>query len=431
MDGAQLITIFPSTIHGDIVAPASKSSMQRACAAAFVKKGISIIHNPGIANDDKASLDVIQKMGAIVTTLEDGSLKIDSSNIQTKENVIIDFGESGLGSRMFTPIAALNEGKVHITGHGSLTTRPMNFFDEVLPKLEVEIKSNDGKLPLDIQGPLVPHNITVDGSLSSQYLTGLLLSFAAAQANNVTIKVENLKSKPYIDLTLKVMEDFQLKLPENHNYESFKFGTESVISKDIIEYQVEGDWSGGAFLLVAAAVGGSSVIKGLDVQSTQADKAIINALQESGVQMSIGFDQIEITKPAKLKPFRFDATECPDLFPPLVALAANCEGDSMIEGVTRLAHKESDRGLTLQEEFGKMGITIDLKGDVMIVHGGTGIHAATTHSHNDHRIAMAIAIAALNANGAVAIEEPMAVNKSYPNFYEHIQKLGVKLEVKF
>ncbi|QES89255.1 3-phosphoshikimate 1-carboxyvinyltransferase [Rhizosphaericola mali] len=427
MDGAQLITVYPSKISGEIVAPASKSSMQRACAAAFVKKGISIIHNPGIANDDKASLAVIQTLGAIVTELENGSLKIDSSDISTKELVTIDFGESGLGSRMFTPIAALSASKVHITGHGSLTTRPMNFFDEVLPKLEVDIQSNEGKLPLDIQGPLVPHNITVDGSLSSQYLTGLLLSFAAAQANNVTIKVENLKSKPYIDLTLKVMEDFQLKLPENHNYESFTFGTESVISKDTIVYQVEGDWSGGAFLLVAAAVGGSSVIKGLDVQSTQADKAILNALQESGVQLSIGFDQIEITKPTSLKPFRFDATECPDLFPPLVALAANCQGDSMIEGVTRLAHKESDRGLTLQEEFGKMGIEVELKGDVMIVHGGTGIQSATTTSHNDHRIAMAIAVAALNANGPVAIQDPMAVKKSYPNFYEHIEKLGVKV----
>lgn len=426
----QEVTVFPGKVSGVITAPASKSSMQRACAAALVRRRSSIIHNPGISNDDIASQGVIQTLGATITKQEDDSLLIDSSSAaKVGQQLEVHFGESGLGIRMFTPIAATLESAIHITGEGSLLTRPMNFFDEVLPQLDVKIESNNGKLPLDIKGPLVPKDIAVDGSLSSQYLTGLLLAYAALDAKNVTITVENLKSKPYVDLTLKVMSDFGLKVPTNNNYERFVFDDSSTKSDKTIEYAVEGDWSGGAFLLVAGAIAGQLTVKGLDPQSTQADKAILQALQDSKCQLSIGFDQIEIGKPLELKPFRFDATECPDLFPPLVALAANCKGDSMIEGVSRLAHKESDRGVTLQEEFGKMGIAVELKGDVMIVHGGTGIKSSTTHSHHDHRIAMACAVAALNADGPIVIEEAPAVKKSYPNFYDHMLKIGV--DVKF
>lgn len=423
------VTILPGKVSGTITAPASKSSMQRACAAALVRHGKSIIHNPGISNDDIASKAVIQKLGAIITEQEDGSIIVDSSHKEVFENLTIHFGESGLGIRMFTPIAATLDCPIHITGEGSLVTRPMNFFDAVLPILGVDVASNNGKLPLDIKGPLVPKDITVDGSLSSQYLTGLLLAYAALDAQNVTIKVENLKSKPYVDLTLKVMADFGLKVPENDNYERFIFHNNVKKIETIVDYSVEGDWSGGAFLLVAGAVAGQLVVKGLDPQSTQADKAILQALQDTKSNLSIGFDQIEIGQPLKLQPFRFDATECPDLFPPLVALAANCNGDSMIEGVSRLAHKESDRGITLQEEFGKMGIVIDLKGDVMIIHGGTGIKSALTHSHHDHRIAMACAVAALNARGPIEIEEAKAVKKSYPNFYNHLRSIGGNVKI--
>ena len=149
------------------------------------------------------------------------------------------------------------------------------------------------------------------------------------------------------------------------------------------EYTVEGDWSGGAFLLVAGAIAGPIVVRGLDVQSTQADKAILQALRDSGASLTIDGDKIDIGpaggaslaggRSGQLKAFHFDATDCPDLFPPLVALAAYAEGTTIITGVSRLAHKESNRGLTLQEEFGKMGVRIDLVGDKMLIHGGGGV----------------------------------------------------------
>jgi 3-phosphoshikimate 1-carboxyvinyltransferase len=153
----------------------------------------------------------------------------------------------------------------------------------------------------------------------------------------------------------------------------------------------------------------------------------MEALEKAGAEILPGVYTIIVQK-SGLKAFELDATDCPDLFPPLVALAANCNGKTKIKGVSRLAHKESDRGITLQQEFGKMGIRIDLDGDYMYVHGGTGIKGATVHSHNDHRIAMACAVAALNASGAVTIENAEAINKSYPEFYDHLELLGVAVQ---
>ncbi len=415
--------ILPSAISGSLYAPASKSAMQRACAAALLTRGTSVIHNPGISNDDKAALNIIQQLGAVVEKKED-VIEVKSGGVQPVGNTL-DCGESGLSIRMFTSVAALSKEPITITGHGSLKTRPMDFFNEVLPQLEVDCKSEDGKLPLHIKGPLQPKNITVDGSLSSQFLTGLLFAYAAADANDVTITVENLNSKPYVDLTLEVIQSFGLKAPVNNDYKSFYFPETAVRSaaQEPIHFTVEGDWSGAAFLLVAGAVAGNIVVKGLNTFSAQADKAILQALTQAQAVMSVEEAQITM-KPGQLQAFHFNATDCPDLFPPLVALAAYCEGTTVIEGVHRLAHKESDRAATLQQEFGKLGVDVQLQDDLMIIKGTDAIKGAAVSSHNDHRIAMACAVAALKATGAVEVEGAQAVNKSYPNFWQHLQQLG-------
>ena len=421
-----IVTIQPSTLYGKVIAPASKSSMQRACAAALLRKGKSIIYNYGISNDDKAALSIIENLGARII-IDNGQLIIESEGIKPVSNEI-NCGESGLSIRMFAPIVALNKNEITINGSGSLTTRPMNFFDEIFPQLNIQIKSNNGKLPLIVKGPLQPKNIEIDGSLSSQFLTGLLMAYAASNANNVSIKVNNLKSKPYVDLTLKVMQDFGLNVPENRNYEEFVFLPSTMnYQLSTISYTVESDWSGGAFLLVAGAIAGNIVVKGLDINSTQADKKIIEALKDCGCNISINGNEIHIST-ADLKAVKFDATDCPDLFPPLVALAAYCKGTSFIKGVSRLAHKESNRGLTLQQEFVKFGVAIILDGDIMKVNGGNGLKGNVVHSHHDHRIAMACAVTALKANDETIIEEADADNKSYPNFYEHLKKLGMNIK---
>lgn len=395
--------------------------MQRGCAASLLFNGTTIIRNPGHSNDDKAALGVIKDMGAVIKKLDDGSLQITGGGVSPDCDTV-NCGESGLGIRMFTPIISLSNKRITINGEGSLVTRPMDFFDEVLPQLGVEIISKEGKLPLQVKGPLQPKNITIDGSLSSQFLTGLLFGYAASNAKEVTITVNNLKSKPYIDLTLAVMKQFGWEV-ENRHYEQFHFTGTNKQPSSTITYTVEGDWSGAAFLLVTGAIAGDIVVKGLDVQSTQADRAVLQALQSCGARMSIQAEQIGIG-PAALKAFQFDATECPDLFPPLVALAAYCKGTTVIEGVNRLTHKESNRALTLQEEFGKMGVDIELQDNLMLIKGGNGLKGASVHSHHDHRIAMACAVAALKATGETVISEAQAINKSYPDFYGHIEQLG-------
>ncbi len=214
---------------------------------------------------------------------------------------------------------------------------------------------------------------------------------------------------------------------DHKNYEVFHFGTPANQQQPQREYTVEGDWSGAAFLLVAGAIAGDIEVGGLDLHSTQADKAVLTALQSAGANLAVKDNIIRIGRGA-LKAFHFDANECPDLFPPLVALASFCEGKSVIAGVNRLTHKESNRALTLQEEFGKLGIRIVLHDDVMSIDGNASVRATRVHSHHDHRIAMACAVAALRADGPVIIEDAEAINKSYPDFYEHLQRLGTTVE---
>jgi 3-phosphoshikimate 1-carboxyvinyltransferase len=419
------VIIHPSSLTGDIQVPASKSSMQRACAAALLHVGETILKNPGHSNDDKAALSIIQNLGAKVEWKGD-AVHIQSNGVNPVSNEL-NCGESGLSIRMFTPIASISKKEISIIGSGSLLTRPMNFFDEVLPLLSIDTNTNAGKLPLIVKGPLKPATISIDGSLSSQFLTGLLMAYSALTPKGVSIEVIDLASKPYIDLTLSVMRDFGMKMPVNHDYKRFEFAQDDFVADDKnVEYTVEADWSSASFLLVAGAIAGPIHLKGLDLLSTQADKAIMDALMSAGAGVAIDAKGITV-HPTTMNGFEFNAFDCPDLFPPLVALASFCNGRSTISGVSRLKHKESDRATALIEEFTKLGVEIYLDGDSLVVVGGEKLIGATVHSHHDHRIAMATAVAALRADGDTIIEEAFAVSKSYPNFYSDLQLLGASL----
>jgi 3-phosphoshikimate 1-carboxyvinyltransferase len=427
------ITIRPSFLSGTIQSPASKSSMQRACAASLLSPGETVIENPGHSNDDLAALGVIEGLGSNVNQIQGGAIEVISSGVRPLAEEV-NCGESGLAIRMFAPIVALSDKRIVITGQGSLLNRPMNFFDDVLPQLGVEIRSHKGRLPLEIKGPLQPKNISIDGSLSSQFLTGLLMAYSASRASAVTIQVNGLKSKPYVDLTLKVMKDFGMPVPDHSNYETFYFsGVAGPASQKRI-YRVEGDWSGAAFLLVAGVVSGKVNVLGLDLQSRQADKAILDALRRCGAILEVQEGSIKTTSDfgnrGDLRPFEFDATECPDLFPPLVALACYCRGTSVLKGTDRLLHKESNRALTLQEEFRKMDVDIEIRDDRMLVSGGNPVKGSRVHSRHDHRIAMACAVAALGATGETTIQEAQAIDKSYPDFFENLRSLGAVLNTE-
>jgi 3-phosphoshikimate 1-carboxyvinyltransferase len=319
---------------------------------------------------------------------------------------------------MFSPIAALYTAEITMVGANSLKKRPMFMIEEALNQLGVKCASTGGFLPLTIEGPLVGGHCEIDGSVSSQLLTGLLMALPLA-AKDSQIKVNNLKSKPYIDMTIQILKSFGITV-ENSDYSLFRIrGNQKYIPHS---YTVEGDWSGGAFLLVAGAINGNICVKGLRSDSMQSDMAIIKALEKAGAHIITGDDQVEISK-SELKAFEFDATESPDLFPPLVALASYCEGISSIKGVSRLIFKESNRAVTLKEEFGKMNIRMEIIDDVMHVTGGKP-KAARVESHDDHRIAMALAVASLGADGKVYIRDSQCVAKSYPGFFDDLRQLG-------
>jgi 3-phosphoshikimate 1-carboxyvinyltransferase len=249
----------------------------------------------------------------------------------------------------------------------------------------------------------------------------LLFAFAKSCTVPVRITVKDLSSRPYIDLTISVLKSFHFQI-ENHNYEVFTIYPREPLPAHSIKYTVEGDWSNAAFLLVSGAIAGEISLKGADLDSCQGDKNIVQALYDCGADVHLHNKEITVKK-KPLKAFEFDATHCPDLFPPLVALAAYCKGKTMVKGVTRLLFKESNRAVALRDEFKKMNADIELNGDWMTINGGNEIKGADVSSHNDHRIAMATAVAALGAKGNTTIQNAEAVKKSYPDFYKDLKKI--------
>ncbi len=409
----------PSEISGTIKAPSSKSMMQRAVAAAVLSKGSTRITNVTFSNDTRAALRVAEALGAKVK-IEEDTVLIDGGFKPTGD--VLNCGESGLGFRMFTAIAALHNRELTITGEGSLLNRPVTMVEKPLKKLGVKVKTTRGFPPIRIKGPLKAGKAKVDGSVTSQFLTGLLMALPMVEGKS-RLKVKQLRSNPYIDMTMALQGDFGVRM-QHTDYELFFIDGPQQYAAG--EYQVEGDWSGAAFPLVAGALGGSVTVTGLDTVSTQADRRILIALKACGAKIKMTEESVSITK-AGLKAFDFDATNCPDLFPPVAALACNCEGTSVIHGTKRLIHKESNRAMTLEKEFTKLGAKIRLQDNRMEIEGGP-LQGGVIDSHNDHRIAMAGALAAINASGPVTINDAGCAAKSYPGFFEDFIAIGGQVD---
>ncbi|MFZ0281798.1 MAG: 3-phosphoshikimate 1-carboxyvinyltransferase [Bacteroidales bacterium] len=412
-------SVEPSHVTGDIKAPPSKSMTQRAIAAAMLADGESLILNPSYCDDSLAAMGIAVGLGAKVEPAPDVMRITGCRGLKEKR---LNCGESGLAIRMFSPIAALYPEEIIMIGSGSLKKRPMSMIGDALNQLGARCISTDGFAPLTIRGPLKGGSCEIDGSMSSQLLTGLLMALPNA-TNGSEITVNNLKSKPYIDMTLGILKDFGISIT-NEGYRLFRVaGKQNYIPGN---YEVESDWSGGAFLLVAGAINGNLKVTGLRSDSFQSDKVILNALEKAGANIKVSDTRIEISK-AQLKAFEFDATESPDLFPPLVALAAYCIGVTKLKGASRLAFKESDRASVLSAEFRKMNIAVEIKDDYLFITGGE-VKGAKVNSHNDHRIAMAAAIAALGASGKVSIKDSHCISKSYPGFFDDLRKIGAVVE---
>jgi 3-phosphoshikimate 1-carboxyvinyltransferase len=227
-----------------------------------------------------------------------------------------------------------------------------------------------------------------------------------------------LQSKPYIDLTISVLEKFDINIV-NENYQHFFIAGKQNYNACTLE--IEGDWSGTSCLLAAAATGGSITVENLNPQSKQADVAMLDVLRLCGANVMVEENKITVEK-NHLNAFEFDATDCPDLFPAIVALCANCKGTSIIKGALRLQNKETSRAEILKHEFAKLNVKIELKNDIMYI-AGSNICSATVDTHGDHRIAMALAAASVCADGNLIIENAECVSKSYPDFWTDFFKI--------
>ncbi|MBI5223763.1 3-phosphoshikimate 1-carboxyvinyltransferase [Candidatus Micrarchaeota archaeon] len=415
-------SVKPGKIEGEINAPGSKSEMQRVLIAAALAKGKTKILNPTDCEDALATIEVIRALGAKVT-IEQDKIEVEGSGVLAKiQDNTLNCGESGTCMRMIAAVAALAQETVIISGKGSLLKRPMTMVEEPLIKLGVKCESNSSMPPLRIKGPILGGQIEVDGSSSSQFVSGLIMALPICK-NDSIIRVLNLKSKDYVALTKSIINKFGIEIEANPDFQEIRIKGRQKYKPTTIG--ISGDWSGAAFMLVAGAVAGKIKVSGLS-NNEQPDAKIIEALEMAGAKIEKPRNEQEIIiAKRKLNAFDFDATDCPDLFPPLVALAANCKGITRIRGVGRLKHKESDRGIALQKEFAKLGIKIEIDGDIMHVHGGK-IRGGTVDSHNDHRIAMACAIAALNSENEVEIEYEECIKKSYPKFFEDLKLVWVK-----
>ncbi|MBE6221205.1 MAG: 3-phosphoshikimate 1-carboxyvinyltransferase [Rikenellaceae bacterium] len=406
------------SVNGTITPPSSKSYAQRAIALALLSKGRTTLRNIEFCKDTRSALACIEALGAKITYIDERTISIDGGLNPIGNSLHV--GESGLATRLFTPIASLNRSAICIQGEGTLLHRPMHMMIEPLRELGVKVKDGGGYLPIEVEGPIHGGKIRVDGSVSSQFITGLLLALPMAE-EDTTLYVDSAVSTPYIDMTIDTAQRFGVEIMHNEGdySEFFIEGRQEYTPTDI---SIEGDWSGASTMLVAGAIAGEVTVKNISTLSRQADTAICRALERAGAGIVIEHGSITVSK-RPLKAFTFDATNCPDLFPALAALAAAAEGESTIIGTNRLMHKESDRAETIRREYEKLGISVDISEDnIMKIQGGK-ILPATVFSHNDHRIAMSLAVSALRCEGTVTIENAECVEKSYPEFFEDLESI--------
>lgn len=401
----------PGKLHGVLFAPASKSYAQRALLAASLASGTSDLKNLGSCKDTDALTEVLRNLGVVI---DSGKVTGPLSYNSSKEN---DTYESGLATRLLIPVLALSSMPLRIIGRGSILSRRMDFLVEPLRNLGVTLSLTDGCLPAIVKGPLRPSSLTLDCRESSQFLSGLLFALPLLSSDS-KITAQNLNSRPYIDMTLETLSRFGISI-RSENDTFFVPGNQKYRPTT---YEVEGDWSAISTIAVAP---GCKTIRGLNTDSKQADRAILKVLDITGVRyQQLGSDiKIFDTTPSS---FRFDAKDCPDLFPALAVLAVRAkDGVSEIAGTDRLFNKESNRLLSIAGEFSKMGVSVDISiPNLLRIQGGQRIHAATVDSHNDHRIAMALASLALLAeDGRTTITGAESVNKSYRNFWNDFNSL--------
>ncbi len=408
-----------SYIHGQIKANPSKSHEQRLILAALLAEGTTILHNTGCSDDVITARQIAADFGAQIVE--------ESDKITIKGGIkpypVVKCNESGLCARLFTPPACLVNDSFRIEGEKTLLKRPISSGFEILEQMGSKYSSNNGLLPITFSKASLTSGIyEIENNVTSQLNSGLIMSLPLLRDGSKII-IHNPVSLPYILLSLEVMRDFGIKI--NHRISNNKIivsfsGNQKYNAS---EKHVEGDWSSSVFPLCAAAINGDITVSGLNLNSVQADKAILKVFELAKIKFTTENKSVHVSK-SNIMPFRFNASDCPDLIPALMVLAIFAQGESVISGARRLIFKESSRVIVMQSELSKAGIKIEICDDLILIKGGQQAHATEFDANGDHRIAMALGILSLNIDEYSKIKDYDCVNKSYPYFFEDIIKLG-------
>lgn len=412
------VIIKPGKLSGDVIIPPSKSLSHRAIIAASLAKGKSIISNVLYSKDIKATIGAMRACGAKITEYKD-HLEIVGSDVKRVES-IIDANESGSTIRFMIPIALAYDAPITFTGKNHLCKRPLDTFFEIFDNQGIEYSRGEDYLPLKVNGGLKPGEFNIRGDISSQFITGLLYALPLLNGDSVINITTNLESKGYVDLTLDMLNRFGIQI-ENVEYKSFKIkGNQSYKPAD---YTIEGDFSQSAFFLVADTLGADIMLHAMNKDSHQGDKKIIQDIIDLGGKITFDDDKLK-AYPVQTKGCVIDFAQSPDLGPALTVLAALSSGVTEFVNAARLRIKECDRITCMKDELTKLGAKIEENPDGMVITGVDKLNGGVVDSHNDHRVAMAIAMASLKATGDIKILNSACVSKSYPNFWEIFESIG-------
>lgn len=426
------VWIEPSDVSGTLRIPPSKSYGHRALICAGLAQGTSTIHHLGNSKDMDATLSCLTSLGAHVSLLDassaDGTRTIQVTGCSPKaipesQPVTLNANESGSTLRFFIPIAAAGSEPVTFLGKPTLLSRPMGVYANIFAEQNLAFEQSG--TGISFQGPLQGGLFKIDGNVSSQFISGLLMAAPFLGRSDLAI-LPPYQSKSYVDLTVEMMKRFGVAVdqPTEHAYivNEGQHYTPAVVD-------IESDWSQAAFFLVLGMLNAPLILQGLNPDSLQGDKVIMDAIELAGGKLQWEEDGLMV-KPGLRKAFDFDLADCPDLGPILCVLAAMCDGTSTLRHAARLRYKECDRIAAMEDELRKWGVDIESTEDEIIIHGKTSWkqeEPVIIDSHNDHRVVMAMAVFGLCAQSATQILDAQAVTKSYPHFFDDLLEIKGKV----
>lgn len=420
------VEITPTTLRGTVNIPPSKSMSHRSIFCAALSDGISNIHNVLMSEDIRATCEAMEAIGAKIKYKPTDEkkdlyhLRIQGIPRPRQKREKIDCGESGSTIRFILPLLATMDETMTVTGRGRLVSRPLDAYYEIFDKHKVYYTNKYGELPLTLKGQLSSGTYEVKGDVSSQFITGLLFALPLLPGDSVIRLTTPLESKPYVDMTMEIMKRFGITVV-NENDEAFHIpGSQRYQAAD---YVVEGDYSQSAFWLSAGILGGEIYSNDLKLDSLQGDKVIVDIIRKMGgniEKLLLGYK----TTRSDLHGTTVDASQCPDLVPIVSVLACLGSGMTEIINAKRLRIKESDRLDAITTVMSALGADIAQYTDGLIIKGRENLKGGVVDSFNDHRIAMAAAVASIRCEEKVIVNNAQSVNKSYPKFWEDFVSLG-------